>query len=85
MCLIKAMAMVIMLGIFFVWLLFMLGLAWFGFHIGFLVGIIPLVFLVLLLYSPIRRFYHNFPMYKVIFKEDFRKAQEDAKRKYSYK
>ena len=74
-----------MLCILLAMLLFILGLAWLGFHIDFFVGMIPLIFLVILLYSPIRRFCHNFPMYKVIFKEEFRQAQEEAKRKYNCK
>lgn len=82
-CFIKMVSAIIMLCIFLAWLLFMLALSWLGFHIGFVVGMIPLVLLFIFLYSPVRSFFRNFPMYKVIFKEDFHKAQEEAKRKYN--
>lgn len=71
--------MIIMLGIFLGWLLFMFGLAWFGFQFNFLFGMIPIVFVILVFYPTI---HHNFLLYKVNFKEAMRKAQEE---KYNHK
>ena len=71
--------MIIMLGIFLGWLLFMFGLAWFGFQFNFLFGMISIVFVIFLVYPPI---HHNYPMCKAIFKEAMRKAQEE---KYKHK
>ena len=47
--------MIIMLGIFLGWLLFMFGLAWFGFQFNFLFGMIPIGRLYNELEHPIKR------------------------------